>query len=181
MMKYVLNSGLILGVVYVITTIILYILGIEYMVSFWVLILIFLVALGLMIYFAVNYRKLNGGYATFGELFKVLITIFAIGGFVSLAFNIILYHVIDPELPVALREATLNKTISFMERFNAPESEIDKFVAEFESTESQYSLSGLIKSYLWSILFGAVIVAIISLVVKRNPKADFITEAEEVN
>lgn len=180
MMNYALNSGIILGVVYVITTIILYFLGIEYMVSFWVLIIIFLMTLGLMIYFARNYRALNGGYLTFGDSFKMLITVFAIGGFISLLFNIILYHAIDTDLPVALREATLNKTISIMERFNAPDSEIDKFIVEFENTENQYSIAGLFKSYLWSILFGAIIAAIISLIIKRNPQPDFTTEAEEV-
>lgn len=72
MKDYILKNGLLVGIVQVVLLLISYMLGIDFMMQTWWGVLQFLVVLGLVIFFAVEYKKLQGGYASFKESFSVL-------------------------------------------------------------------------------------------------------------
>ena len=169
MKKYVLDAGLKLGIIQAFYWLLIYLLGIEYLTNIWVLLISLVISISLFVYFGTRYRKLNEGYLTFKDAFILLFIIFAISGAVTTVFQILLYHVIDPGLPKAMTEKILETTIGYMERFGSSESDIDKMVAEMENKESQYSIKGLLISYLWSFFGGAIISLIVAAIIKKTP------------
>ena len=169
MKKYILDAGLKLGIIQALYWLLIYLLGIEYLTNIWVLMISLVISVSLYVYFGIRYRKLNDGYLTFKDAFTLLFFIFAVSGAVTTVFNMLLYHVIDPRLPQAMTEKILETTIGYMERFGAPESEIDKVVAEMENKGEQFSVLGLLKSYLWSFIGGAIISLIIAAIIKKTP------------
>ena len=69
MKDYVLKNGLVLGAIQVAMLFVSYLMGIDFMMQTWWGVLQFLVSLGLVVYFAFEFRKMQEGYATYKESF----------------------------------------------------------------------------------------------------------------
>jgi len=95
--------------------------------------------------------------------------VFAISGLLATIFTLLLYTVIDPELPAKLTEATLEKTAEMMEGFGAPQDAIDKAMDDArERSESQYSVTGSFTGYGFMLIMSAIFSLITGLVVRKN-------------
>ena len=69
MKDFVLKNGLVLGSIQVAMLFVSYLMGIDFMMQTWWGVLQFLVSLGLVVYFAFEFRKMQEGYATYKSLF----------------------------------------------------------------------------------------------------------------
>ena len=167
MLNYVLKWGLILSGINIALTMLAYLLNMELLVTWWYGLLIFVLNIVLIVFISLKFRNLNGGYLTFKEAFLVTFGTMAAAGFVAIFFNILLYHVIDPELPGILQEMVINKTVSMMEKFNVDESIIEQTMDEMEA-QSQFSLNKQLLSFIWVLLFDAVVALIIAAIIKKN-------------
>ena len=88
---------------------------------------------------------------------------------ISTVFTILLYHVIDPDLPALLKEETVEKTIETMEAWGLPEKDIEEALKRMEE-EDITSVGTLFKNFFWSLIFGFIVAAIIALVIKKGRK-----------
>lgn len=110
------------------------------------------------------FRRANGGLMTYGQ--GVLITLVAIlvSAMMSALFNYVYVHYIDPNFVAQLKDDMTD----FMERNNAPDSQIEQSVAKFD--EMQPPLGKALFNGLKSGVIGGVVLGlIISAFTKRKP------------
>jgi len=162
--------GLVLGLIQVMLTLLLYLLGTEVMAKWWVSILVLVLTLGLLTASTLKWRKERGGTAVFKEAFSFVFFNFVTLSLISTVFNILLYNVIDPSLPVALKEAVIDSTMGMMESFGAPEEAVDQAMAELDKEfADKFSVSALSMQFLYSLIFGLVISLVLGAILKKNP------------
>ena len=167
--KHALRWGAIVGAVGVFCTIMLYVIDYTLMVQFKILIIFLLIYLGMIIYAGIEYRNSVGRYLAYGKAFQHGFLILATSGLIATLFNMLLYHVIDPELPEKLVEASLENARAMMERFGAPPDSIDgELEKAADRTRNQFTFSGQALGYLFILIFSAIIASISSLFVRRN-------------
>jgi hypothetical protein len=169
LVKHAIRWGLIAGGVSIGITALLYIIDYTMMVQLKTALLMFVVYLGVIIYGGIDYRKTVGGFLPYGKAWTHGFVAFAISGLVATAFNMILYHVIDPELPQKLVDASIENTRAMMENFGASGDAVDQALAQAkENTAKQFTASGQALSYLIMIGVSAVLALISALFVRKN-------------
>ncbi len=173
------KSGLIAATVTIAYTLIAYVVGIELFTNFWIpMVIIF----GILIYLILSLKKVRESLGTmsFQEGFLNFAVMAAIYVFVSQLFNFLLLNVIDPEFGVTVNDVIIEKAIGMMERFGAPENEIEKALVDMENDfESQKSfvgaLWGWVKFYGFFIIVGLIVAAVM-----KTKKPEFSITVEEV-
>ncbi len=166
--EFILKWGLIIGLCQCTSSLLSYLLGLEWMVSFTFVFVNIVILIGGPVYSAVIWKKQNGGYLSFKNSFIIIMLVFAASGFVLLGYNVLMYTVIDPGIPEKVKDAVVEKTFTMMERFGAPEDSIEKAMEELEKTDMQYSPASLIKGYFSSWIWGTVISLIGAAIIKKN-------------
>ena len=167
MKDFVLKNGLVLGSIQVALVFVSYLMGIDFMMQTWWGVLQFLVSLGLVVYFAFEFRKMQEGYATYKESFSVLFGMYAAAGFILTFFNILLYNFIDVEFAQMAKDVIIEKTYEMMEGFGASEFMIDEAISEIEKQDS-FSVESLAKGYFFGLPVYIILSLIIAAFIKRN-------------
>jgi Protein of unknown function (DUF4199) len=128
--------------------------------------------LGYGIYSGINYRNEIGGYLSFGKAFQHGFVVFAVSALISTIFNILLYTVIDPELPEKITEVAVENAQKMMEGFGMSGDQLDEAMEKTkEDTIKRYTAGGLAMSYGFT-LIGCAIFALISgaIAKKKEPE-----------
>ena len=173
LVNHAIKWGLILGGITIALTIILYAVDYTIMVEFKFLGIIMLVLIGTTIYAGIDYRKSVGGLLPYGKAFQHGILLLALCGLVGTAFTFLLYNVIDTELPQKLTDAAVENAQAMMEKFGTPEDKMEEALAKARvDTADRFTTLGMIKGYLFGLIFYAVLAAITSLIVKKNPPSE---------
>jgi hypothetical protein len=135
--------------------------------KFGILVLVFL--LGATIYAGINYRNQVGGFLAYGKAFQHGFILLAIAGIITTMFNLLLYTVIDSELPAKLTEITIENTRKMMEGFGMPEDKLDEAMEDAKArAQGQFSGFGLVKTYAFALIFYAIVALITSIFVRKN-------------
>jgi Protein of unknown function (DUF4199) len=173
--QHALKWGLIVGAISIALTCVAY--AVDYaMLANWKFgIFIFVLLIGLTIYAGINYRNETGGLLPYGKAFQHGFLLMAISGLVSTAFTVLLYTVIDPELPSKLTDVALENAAAMMESFGMPEDQMDKAMEDARArTENQFSIAGLGMSYGIGLIIYAVLSLITSIFVRKNPPDEIV-------
>lgn len=169
-MNHAVKNGVIYGLVSVVFTLVLYLIDKTLLSKFMMLTL---VGFAIMIFFMVKSAREekmdNEGILPYGEAVKNTFVVVAIGMLISSLFTFILYNFIDPSLIDMLKDATIETTRSMMEKFGAPEDQIDQAMEQIEDTDMDMSMSKVLVQYAQSLIFGLIISLIVSAFVKKNP------------
>jgi uncharacterized membrane protein (DUF106 family) len=174
LLNHALRFGAIFGGIGIVSTMLLYAIDYTLLANWKTAILLIVLYFALVIYSGINYRNQIGGYISYGKAFQHSFIVLAIGGLVSIIFSILLYSVIDPELPQKLTDVTVENTEKMLEGFGVPEDKMEESLDKIrESTPKSFSPVGQLINYLWAILVYAVISAITSLFVKKNEPLEF--------
>ncbi|HEY3405981.1 MAG TPA: DUF4199 domain-containing protein [Ohtaekwangia sp.] len=168
--QHALRSGAIMGAISIILTLLLYVVDYSLLADWKVGIFMILIFLGYVIYAGISYRKEVGGYLGYGKAFQHGFITLALGGIIGVIFGIILYNVIDTELPQKITDAAIENAEAMMERFNTPQDKIDEQLDKMKvDMPNNYTVVGHLKGYLWALLVYAIISSITSLIVRRSP------------
>lgn len=169
MIQHGLRWAVIVGVVSILLTVVLYVIDYTLLVQLKVLFISLAIYFGFTIYAGIDYRKSAGGYLSYGKSWQHAMIIFAVSGLISSIFGLILYNVIDPELPANLTDAAIENQREMMLSFGAPEDQIDKAVEDArERTANQFTPSGMATGYLVVLVVSAFMALITSLFVRKN-------------
>lgn len=103
----------------------------------------------------------------FGSYF---LTIF-IGTFIGLLFSFLLFNVVDPAASETLTELTMESTRSMMERFGAPEDQINEALRNMQDN-NQFSLVNQLKGYAFQLVLYALLGLIVSLIVREKEQVN---------
>jgi hypothetical protein len=167
--KHALKSGAIIGGIGIAITAILYVVDLSLLANLKVGIVMILVFLGLVIYMGINYRKEAGGYLSYGKAFQHGYVTLLVSGFISTLFQILLYHVIDPSIPGALTDISLEMAEEMMAGFGMSGDQLDKAMEQARiDTPARFTVVGLLKQFAWGFLIYAIISVITSIFVKKN-------------
>ena len=168
-MNNAIKNGIILGVISIVLVILCYVVDLSILATFKFLALLLLVGLGFVIYAGISYRGEIGGYMPYGKAFQHGFLVLAVSGLVSTVFNLLLYNVIDPEMPQKLTDAIIANTEEMMAGFGAPQETIDQQIAQMRTNMvDQFGVFGLVKGYLMALIWYAVIALLTSLFVRKN-------------
>lgn len=173
LMNHAVKHAVILGIVSVVLTLIAYAADYTLLASMSFGLLSLAIYLGYGIYAGITYRKEVGGFLPFGQSFQHGLIVFAASALISTLFGMLLYTVIDPELPEKLTKVAVENAEKMMVSFGMPEDKMEEALAKAESDSAdRYTISGLAMGYVWA-LIGCVIFALISgaIVKKKEPEA----------
>jgi len=165
----VLKAGLIMAGVSIIMTMLIYVINIELMVSWWFGLMSLALSMGIAIYLGISYRNLCGGFLSYKESLKFSFLAFLVSYAIGIVFNILLYTVIDPGLPEVMKDLTMEATVGMLESFGTPQEVIDASMVEIEnSVMESTSPSGILKSSPWGVLIMFLFAVIASIFIKKN-------------
>lgn len=169
MNNHAIKSGLIVGVISIVITLLLYIVDPSMLASMWVGLFIFALLLVLVSYFGRQHRGETGGFMSFGKAWVYSMQLFVIAGIIGTIFNILLYNVIDPELPGIVADKAVENAESMMARFGMPEDQMDEALDKTRNdTIERFTIVGSLTGYLWSLIFYAILSLITGLIIKKN-------------
>ncbi|MEP1033779.1 DUF4199 domain-containing protein [Ekhidna sp.] len=168
MNNHAIKSGLMLGVIGIVLTLLIYIVDPTFLVSMWML-LFFLIFIVLVSYFGIQHRKEIGGYMAFGKAWIYSMQLLVVAGIVATIFNILLYNVIDPELPSMLADQSVENAEAMMSRFGMPEDQMDEALEKTRTdTLDRFTVMGSIKGFLVGLIFYAILSLITGAIIKKK-------------
>ncbi|HMO32184.1 MAG TPA: DUF4199 domain-containing protein [Lacibacter sp.] len=168
--NYLLQYGLISGAAGIVTYLVLYLGGAEWMTSpaafATSLVPIIFAVLGVL-----AVRKSNGGFIDFGDALKNSFGIFVIGGLMVTLFSYLLINFIDPDFKQAMQQASMEMTEKMLKRFNLPQDQIDKAVEE-ATKKDNFSIGNVLLGFAFTCFLWFLFSLIIALILKKkNPNA----------
>lgn len=114
-------------------------------------------------------RALQGGFASFREMFSSAFITYAVAGIFAIAFQYVLLTMIDPGLVDIQAEKAVEQTAKILDwagiEEGSPEYEEALIEAEKGSTPS---IKGSLLGYLGALIFGALISLIFGAAMKKN-------------
>lgn len=165
--------GVICAAVGIVLSVLFYVIDYALLASFKFLGIILVVSIGLVIYAGIDYRKTIGGYLSYGKAWQHGWVVFAVSGVISLVFQMLLYFVIDSELPAKMTDVIVDNTREMMANFGAPEDQIDKQLEQVRiDTTDRFTVFGLIKGFAIQLIFMAIPALITAIFVRKNPPID---------
>lgn len=169
LMQHAIRWGMITAAVSIILTMSLYVIDYTLMVQFKFLLVALAIYLGIAIYAGIDYRKSIGGFLAYGKAWQHGFLILAVSGLIASVFNLLLYNVIDTELPQKLTDASIENTRAMMESFGTPEEAMDEALEQAkESTAKQFTVVGIALGYIYIAIFSAIMALISAVIVRKN-------------
>jgi len=132
------------------------------------LLLIYLPLLFLMIWGGITVRKERGGFGSFGDAFLAVFIISLTATFIFDTFGYVLYKVIDPGLTAFIKEKSIENTTAIMEKFGAPEEQIEQATKKMEDQDFTLTIKSELMHYAGQIAVGAILSLLIALFVRRG-------------
>jgi hypothetical protein len=158
--KFALTFGLLLGIASAAFAFILYTMDLHYQGGTSVVIISTLLTLAFIVIGMYQFKTANSGIMSFGQALKVGVGVGLISAVISIGFNLLLTHVIDPE--------TLAKSIEFQRQNLIENSELTleqidmqlEMAQKFSTPAFQAGL-GLLASAIFSFLLALIPAAIL--------------------
>ena len=171
MNKEIIKSGLILGLISIAMTVLVYVVDETLMVKLWYGLIALALSLFLVSYLGIKYRNEHtGGFMSFGQAYGFSIVAMITSGIVSTIFMILLYSVIDPELPQVLGDAAYEQSLAMMKSFGAdPDSLDDDMLDKMrEDSMARFGVMGSVKGLIGVVIGSAILSLITGLIIKRK-------------
>jgi heme/copper-type cytochrome/quinol oxidase subunit 4 len=141
-----------------------------------------LITVGIAIYFALELRKNNGGYWSFGEALPALFITFFVSSLTS-TLLLFAFNKVEPTYEETMRSVTLNAMTEMGEKFfpNNPE-QVDLMIEEGEKAlEKQFNptIGQFFQGQLIGVIVAFVIALIFALIFKRNRPVFVVPDEDE--
>lgn len=151
-----------MGAISIVFVLMLYFMDMHYQGGTPVIVVSVLITLGVILVALTSFKKANNGYMSFSQGLKIGVGACLIGGVISMAFNLILANVIDPEMAskqLAIAEAKMVEMGLEKEQIDAQLEMSKKFQAPW--IQAAFGL-------IFSIFMGFVLTLIPALVMKKT-------------
>ena len=162
------SYGIITGIVSALLTTAIYSIDLNLFTKWWLGILMITVYIIIGIVLLSKTKKELKGIFSFKEAFTTYFISAVIGILISVAFNILLFNVIDPSVKDTLNEIVIKYTVEMMEKFGTPSSAINEAVKKMQEN-NPYSTIELIKGSVFSIVGSALFGLLLALIFRSKP------------
>ena len=164
------TGGILLGVISVLITTLVYAFDMELFASFKLMgVLIVINIVFYCVLLSKTKKQLNNEF-TFKQAFTTFFITAVISMAISTVYNFLLFNVIDPAAKETLRDITIKASREMMERFGAPEAEVEKALNDLRETDN-YSIVSLIKGYFIGLAINSIFGLILALIFKSRKPA----------
>ncbi len=165
--KSAVSYGILLGIVLMLITVILYVVNTELLTKWWIGIISLIIAIAFGIVSVAKAKSMQHGIISFKEAFTAYFITVAIGLFMNVIVGILIFVVIDPDAAVYLQEKIIEITREMMEKFGAPEADINEAITKMQEDDS-FSVFSQLKSYVFQLAFYSVFGLLIALIFRRK-------------
>lgn len=175
MLSEAMKTGVILAALSIIITLLIYIIDVTILADWKLGIGILIVAFVIVVRLGKKFRdeELEGGFMEFGEAFKYGFVAFFISSIISMLFTILLYEVVDPELPKIITDQAMENTEAMLENFGTPSETIDETLEQMESDmEGKFTAMGIL-SGSWIYILTSAFFALIAGAIIKKKKPEF--------
>ena len=163
------RSGLIIGVIGIIVSLLLYIVDPATFAIWWLMIILGIVNLVLITVFGVRYRSEIGGFISFKDAYIYTLITMVVMVIISTLFSLTLFTVIDPGIAEIVADAAVENAEAMMKRFGAPEDGMDEALENArQDTLDRFTVVGMMKGSGIRILINVVICLILAAIIKKN-------------
>lgn len=126
----------------------------------------YIIPIGFGVAASIKAKKAHG-YLTFSNALKLNFGIFVLSFFGVSIFSFFLFNYIDPAFAERMFQLTIQKSQEMLERFNIPQSEIDKQIKGVMSKDI-FSFGAIMQNFFISCIVLFLVSLIIAAIVKKN-------------
>jgi len=167
-----LKQGAILGMINIIIGFLVYFIDPAMMAGMSFGFLVLGLNLAYVVYAGIQYRKEIGGFLSFGKAYMHGFIMLLVAGLIGAIFRIVLFHVIDPDLIELMVDVSVENAAAMMEKFGAGGDQMEEALDQVrEDMPANFSVFGILKGYLFSIIFFAIVSLISGAIVKKKDPA----------
>ncbi len=163
-----LKWGLIGGMVIILYSIIMYAIDSALLVNAWAGFLGLAVLLAVIIMGIKEVKTGQEGFISLSEALFAGFLVYVTASFIHTVFQYALFNWIDTNLPVLLKEKTIETTVEMMQKFGASEDDINKTLTQLDGKLDVGSAGTMFWNFLKGSAFGFVICFIIALIMKKK-------------
>ena len=165
--KIALPYGAVLGLITILLSVIVYVMGLTYEQPWWQGALGFVAMIICILIGIKTFKKDNAGFLSLGEALKVGLAISLIAAIFGVIFNLIFMTVIEPDFIPNMLAATEDNMLE--ENSNMTQEQIDMAMGITETMMSPAIISAM--AIIMTLFFGFIISLITGLVMKVNRPA----------
>lgn len=130
------------------------------------------IILGVVIYSGIQYRNELGGFMTFDRSFNFSFIALVTSALISSIASILLFNVIDPNLPIALGNVQLEKTLAMMDRFGmGSKMSIEQMNEIRLKLYDNFKVAGVVNTFGLLILGSTFFALIIGAFIKKKDQS----------
>ena len=162
--KFIINNGVILGVVTILISVVLYVMNLHITMSWVGGALNFLAMIIIIIYGINEFKKSNGGILSLGQSIKIGVGIALVAGILGVIYQLIFINIIEPDFMDKMMQMQMDQMIE-----NNPDmsqSQIDMSMEMGKKFTSPWITTAI--SIVSSLFFGLIISLIAGLVMKKE-------------
>lgn len=168
------RSGLIVGVIGIIISLLLYIVNPTLFGNSWLMLGLGVFNLVLITYFGVKYRNDNGGFLSFKDSYVYAAITMVAMVVVTTIFSFVLFSVVDPGLPEIIADAAVENAESMMRSFGTPEEVMEEQLEKArQDTVDRFTVGGTFKGAGIRILINLVLCLILAAIIKKKEPEEF--------
>jgi hypothetical protein len=152
--------GALAGLICIVLTLVLYLISSEMVFSFWFFagFAVIVAAKIWAIWYVVKLKK----YVEFKEGLQSAFMVSVVSLLIWTLFNSVLIGVIDKSLIETQKKVTIERTVKWMEKFNAPEDKIDETLDALEKEDYAPTFKKMAMNYAFSLFCGFVYAVILA-------------------
>lgn len=167
--SYAIKKGVLLGIGVSSLVIMVYIIDYSFIIHWSFSVSVIIILLTLIVIFGNQYRASGNGYMTFSKAFQLSFMTLIVSYSCQLVFNILLYTVIDPDLPELITEATISNSEELLRSFGMQQDQIDQQTLRLEKEmPEQFTIFAQLKNSWMMVVVSLVFALIAGAIVKRN-------------
>ncbi len=162
--KFILNYGLILGIISILISVVMYVMNL-YIEKSWIGGVLSFIAMIIIIVYGINeYKKSNGGFLSLGQALKIGVGIALIAGILGTIYQLIFMNVIEPDFMEKMQQMQYDQMIE--NNPNMTQEQIDMAMEMGRKFSSPWITSAI--SIVASLFFGLIISLIAGLIMKKE-------------
>lgn len=166
-----LKSGVNLGLISILITLLVYVASPTLMVKWWFGLISIVISIFLVSYFGIKYRnETMGGYLTFGKAYIFSLVAMIVSGLISTLFTLSLYKVIDPSLPGVLADAAFEQSLGMVKSFGGdPDALGDEQLEQIrEQATTPFTTTGALRGLIGVVIGSAIVGLITGAIIKKK-------------
>lgn len=165
-----LTNGFIFSGAYVILALLLYIAGPDLATNQWIGLVRGAAMLGVLIYITLGIRKTSvTGFISFKELFVPLFITVVTYSVVSVVFDFVLFHLIDPSYMEMIKESAIDKMMNAPWIDNMSDVQVEKMITDTEERfDKAFTPLGILFSFGFKLISWTVLSLILAAIFKKK-------------